>query len=288
MLGPKDALEMKQSRQGAGLGGANVRLVGAAPVDAATQEVPCGGQKTHVRGGSGDPPRHVALSCQAQGPQDERWRNLMQTRTLLAHRKIASLVALAAGFLAVLASPLAAESRDEWQQPDRVMADLNLKPGTTVADVGCGPGYFVFRLAKAVGPAGKVFAADIDKKALKAVADRARAEHAANVEVVTSDPTDTKLPPKSADAVFVCDVFHEVAPVADRTALMKSVVAAIKPGGFLFLIDYRKSHDVKFDPYEKLVPREDLVKLAADAGLVLDAEFHYLKYQVFLRFRKPG
>ena len=43
-----------------------------------------------------------------------------------------------------------------------------------------------------------------------------------------------------------------------------------------------------FDPYEKLVPRENLVKLGTDAGLTLDAEFHYLKYQVFLRFRKPS
>ena len=212
----------------------------------------------------------------------------MQNCTLLAHRRLVPLLALAAGFLAVLASPLAAESRDEWQQPDRVMTDLNLKPGAAVADVGCGPGYFVFRLAKAVGPGGKVFAADIDKKALKAVADRARAEHLANIEVVTSEPADTKLAPNSVDAAFVCDVIHEVAPHADRAPLMKSAAAAIKPGGFLFLIDYRKSHEVKFDPYEKLVPREDLVKLATDAGLVLDAEFHYLKYQVFMRFRKPA
>jgi hypothetical protein len=40
-------------------------------------------------------------------------------------------------------------------------------------------------------------------------------------------------------------------------------------------------------PYEKLIPRDDLVQLGTDAGLALDAEFHYLKYQVFLRFRKP-
>jgi len=62
---------------------------------------------------------------------------------------------------------------------------------------------------------------------------------------------------------------------------------AIKPGGFLFLIDYRKSREVTFDPYEKLIPRDDLVKLGSDAGLSLDAELHYLKYQVGLRFRKP-
>lgn len=42
-----------------------------------------------------------------------------------------------------------------------------------------------------------------------------------------------------------------------------------------------------FDPYDKRIPRDGLVKLATDAGLTLDAEYHYLKFQVFLRFRRP-
>jgi ubiquinone/menaquinone biosynthesis C-methylase UbiE len=186
----------------------------------------------------------------------------------------------------VLSGAGLAEDRDKWQQPDRVMADLNVRPGTTIADVGCGAGYFVFRLAKAVGESGKVLAADIDKGALKAVRARAEKEHLTQVETVPGEPTDPKLRPKSADAVLLCDVLHEV-PAEQRQPLVQSTVRAIKPGGFLFLIDYRKSREVTFDPYEKLIPREDLVKMATRAGLVLDAEFHYLKFQVFLRFRKP-
>ncbi len=51
---------------------------------------------------------------------------------------------------------------------------------------------------------------------------------------------------------------------------------------------WRKSHDITFDPYEKLLPRENLVHVGTDTELALDAEFHYPKYQVFLRFRKPS
>jgi len=207
----------------------------------------------------------------------------MLTRSALAHR-IAALAALAC--LLAVAAPVAAESRDEWQQPDRVLADLNLKAGWTVADVGCGPGYLTFRLAKAVGEGGKVMAQDIDKGALKAVADKARKEKVDQVETVAGEGADTKLKAASLDAALMCDVIHEV-PDAQKAPLIKSVAEAVKPGGYFFLIDYRKSHDVKFDPYEKLIPHDDLVKLATDAGLVLDAEFHYLKYQVFFRFRKP-
>jgi SAM-dependent methyltransferase len=166
------------------------------------------------------------------------------------------------------------------------MADLGLKPGAIVADVGCGQGYFTFRLRDAVGPRGKVFAVDIDPGAVDAVRREAGQKHLDNVEAILSEPSDTRLRPESVGGCLVCDVIHEV-PVEARLPLVRNIAQALKPGGFLFLIDYRKAREVPFDPYDRLVPREDLVKLGTDAGLCLDAEFHYLKYQVFLRFRKP-
>jgi ubiquinone/menaquinone biosynthesis C-methylase UbiE len=177
-------------------------------------------------------------------------------------------------------------ARDEWQQPDRVVTDLNLRSGASVADVGCGTGYFTFRLAKAVGESGKVFATDIDAKALKSVSQRAEKEHLGNIEAVLSEPTETKLKAGSVEAALLSDVLHHV-PAEQRLPLVRSIVQALKPGGLLFVIDWRKSHEVKQDPYDRLIPLEDLVKLGKDAGLTLDAEFHYLKLQVFLRFRKP-
>lgn len=207
-------------------------------------------------------------------------------RALSGHGRQRLLLGAAAGLLVSCVTPLLAESREEWQQPSRVMADLALKPGDTIADVGCGEGYFTFRLAAAVGDKGKVLAVDINAAALKAVRERAEREKRANIEFILSEPTDTKLGKESVGAVFLCDVIHEV-PEVYRAGLMRSIAAALKPGGLFYFIDYRKSRDVTFDPYERLIPHDDLVKYGTDAGLVLDAEFHYLKYQVFLRFRKP-
>lgn len=199
---------------------------------------------------------------------------------------VARAFCLAGLSLAVASLLIAAAGRDEWQQPDRVVADLALKEGTAVADVGCGEGYFTLRLAQAVGESGKVWAVDISEKALRKLAERAEKAKLANIEIVHSEPTDTKLTDASVDVAFVCDVLHHV-PEADRLPLVRDVVRAIRPGGYLFVVDWRKSREVKFDPYERLIPRDDLVKLGRDAGLSLDAEFYYLKYQVFLRFRKP-
>ena len=187
--------------------------------------------------------------------------------------------------LALTVPGLAAEKRDDWQQPDRVVADLNLGSGAVVADVGAGRGYFTFRLAAAVGEKGKVFATDIDAKALAAVKAQADKQGAKNVETVVSEPTDTKLAPASVDAALLCNVLHHV-PEAQRPALVQNVAQALKPGGFFFIVDWRDKPEVPFER-DRHIPLENLLKLATDAGLVLDAEFHYLKHQVFLRFRKP-
>ena len=178
------------------------------------------------------------------------------------------------------------EDRNDWQQPDRVISNLDLKPGARAADIGCGEGYFTLRLAKSVGERGLVFAVDIDARSLDVLKKQAEQEHLANVVVVVSEPTDTKLQPECVDVVFVCDVLHEV-PEGERLPLLKSAVRALTPAGFFYLIDYRKSRDVRFDPYEKLIPRDDLIRICTDADLLLDGEFQYLKYQVFLRFQKP-
>jgi ubiquinone/menaquinone biosynthesis C-methylase UbiE len=179
------------------------------------------------------------------------------------------------------------QDRDKWQQPDRVIRDLNLKPGTRVADIGSGDGYFTLPIARAVGEQGHVFAVDVDASALAELKSLADKERLSNVTTILSESTDTRLPPESVDVLFISDVLHEV-PEALRLPLIRSAVSALKPGGYLYLIDWRKSRLVRFDPYARLIPRDELVKIGTDAGLRLDAEFDYLTLQVFLRFQKPS
>ena len=59
--------------------------------------------------------------------------------------------------------------RDAWQRPDEVFQALGIGPGSAVADVGCGDGYFVSRLARRVGREGVVYAEDVDDEVLAKV-----------------------------------------------------------------------------------------------------------------------
>ena len=194
-------------------------------------------------------------------------------------------VLAAVGLVLGAVGSLMAASRDEWQQTDRVMADLGLKSGMRVADIGCGRGYFTYRLGKVVGEKGRVYATEISDKAIKSVSDRVKRDKLTNIEPVISEPTKTLLESGSIDAALISMVLHHV-PKAQRPALTKDIARALRPGGYLYILEWRVDADVKHD-IGRRIPRADLIKLATDAGLTLDAEYHYLKNQVLLRLRKP-
>jgi len=174
--------------------------------------------------------------------------------------------------------------RDQWQQRDRVIADLGLGKGDVVADIGCGRGYFSFHLARAVGQEGTVYATEIDEKALESVRQRADKEKVQNIKPVHSEPTNTKLPDNCLDAAIIVNVLHHV-PKDQRPALTKDIVRSIKPGGFFYIIDWRVDAGIRYD-INRRIPLEELLSYGTDNGLKRDAEFHYLEHQVFLRFRK--
>jgi ubiquinone/menaquinone biosynthesis C-methylase UbiE len=178
-----------------------------------------------------------------------------------------------------------AAGRNDWQEPDRVMEDLHLRSDAHVADVGCGTGYFTFRIAEAVKDNGKVLAVDVDERALDTLRNRSQKRGLDNIETIQSEATDTKLAAGSVDAALVCMVLHHVSK-DDRQPLVKSTAEAVKPGGYLFVVDLRKVRNPPFHRYEELVSRDEVVELAEEAGLTLDAEWYYLPYQYFLRFRQ--
>ncbi|HUU89829.1 MAG TPA: class I SAM-dependent methyltransferase [Phycisphaerae bacterium] len=198
---------------------------------------------------------------------------------------VSILLAIALATTVCAAAEKKGESRDTWQQPDRVVKDLGLKPGEVVADIGCGSGYFTFRLAKAVGADGKVYAEDISDKALKSLKDRVERDKLTNIAVVKGDATDIKIPAAACDAAILVNVLHHV-PKENRLGLTKDVARALKPGGRLFIIDWQVDAKIKHD-LNRRIPKDQLLALGKDAGLVLDSEFDYLEHQVFFRFTKP-
>lgn len=127
--------------------------------------------------------------------------------------------------------------REEEEHPAKVLDSLDLRPGEIVADLGAGSGYFTFRIAPKVGNTGKVLAVEIQEAMLDTLRTRAAAMKATNVEVVQGSEVDPHLPANGVDLVLLVDVYHELAYPFE---VMTKVREALKPGGRVVFVEYRK------------------------------------------------
>ena len=127
--------------------------------------------------------------------------------------------------------------REDQEHPEVVIHAMSLHGGEVVADLGAGSGYFTFRLAAKVGKTGKVLAVEIQDEMLAALRQRAGELGVTNVEVVKGTATDPQLPAAGVDLVLMVDVYHELAYPFE---VMTKVRAALKPGGRVVFVEYRK------------------------------------------------
>jgi arsenite methyltransferase len=171
-------------------------------------------------------------------------------------------------------------NRDDWQQPQRVIAALNIRPGDRVADLGSGGGYFTFRLAEAVGPAGRVYAVDIDRDMVDLIAKRVKQETLSNIEPVLAKPDDPLLPKAGVDLIFTSNTYHHI---DKRIAYLTNLRKYLRPGGRVAIIDFdrRSWFEGLFRHY---TPTEFIKPEMEQAGYSLQEDLDFLDRQSFLIF----
>ena len=74
------------------------------------------------------------------------------------------------------------------------MKILGVSPGTVVADIGAGSGWYTVRAAKRVTETGLVYAVEINPEAIRYINQRIQKEHLHNVKTILSKPDDPLLP----------------------------------------------------------------------------------------------
>jgi SAM-dependent methyltransferase len=187
----------------------------------------------------------------------------------------------AKGYIAMLERP----ERDDFQQPDAVMAALALRPGERVADIGAGSGYFTRRVAHAVGPTGVVWAIDIAQEMLDYLAARAAEEKLAIIRLVKVERDDPRLPEGQVDTVLLVDTLHYI---KERGAYCRKLRPGLAPGGRVVVIDYiPKPWEERpwGPPPEQKMSREEVDAAMAEAGLVPVRVHDFLTEQFFVEYR---
>lgn len=159
---------------------------------------------------------------------------------------------------------LGAERRDTWQQPDKVLEVIGVKPGMVIGEPGAGKGYFTFKLARKVGPRGKIYANDIAEEDLGIIKKRARREHFSNIVTLLGEIEDPLFPPGEMDMVFMSYVLHDLErPVP----FLKNLKPCLKPHAPLVVLEQAPEKTGNTWHFWK---KEKILKTVQAAGYRLD------------------
>lgn len=172
--------------------------------------------------------------------------------------------------------------RDQWQKPDQIMDALGIADGSVVADLGAGGGWFTIRLARRVGPNGRVYAEDIQRQMIEAIGRRVQRENLSNVTPVLGTATDPRLP-SGLDAILIVDTYHEM---DDPVTLLRNAAKSLKPQGRLGVVDFNPGGGGPGPAPGQRVDPNAVINAAASAGLRLTSREAVLPFQFLLVFRK--
>jgi predicted methyltransferase len=174
--------------------------------------------------------------------------------------------------------------RDGWQHPERVMEVLDLRPGDRVAEIGAGSGYWIARLAEAVGPTGRVYAVEVEPGLVGALEEWVAHEGFDNVEVVYGAYDDPGLPDGAIDVAMTCLTYHHI---EDRVVYFRRLHADLSPGARIVHLDDRPDAPAPISWFQSSGHWTEPALIASEmreAGYVRVAAYDFLPAQSFQVF----
>lgn len=161
------------------------------------------------------------------------------------------------GFV-LLISP---HDRDKDQQPEKVMDVIGVTRGMVIGEIGAGNGYFVFKMAKRVGPQGMVYANEIKSSLLEDIRDECREKNIKNIRTVLGENNDPLFTEKKLDMAFMCYVLHDL---TEPAPLLKNLKKYLKPHATLVVMDQEPSKTGS----SHFLTKDNLLKLVIEAGYI--------------------
>jgi ubiquinone/menaquinone biosynthesis C-methylase UbiE len=194
-------------------------------------------------------------------------------------RRIASIMGIGG------AEWLERSEREIEEMPETALDKIGIKPGMVVADVGAGVGYFTVRLAKRVGPTGKIFALDVQPEMLSTLRQRAAEAKLTNIQPILSSESDPRLAENCCDVILMVDVYHEL---SQPQMMLQKLRRSLKPDGRLVLLEYRKEDPhIPIRSEHKMSVAEAKAEVEAE-GYKLDEVLKDLPRQHILIFSKQS
>ena len=176
--------------------------------------------------------------------------------------------------------------REDEEAPDVALNVLKIAKGSAVADIGAGSGYITEKLAARVGPAGRVFANDVQPQMLDLLARRLARRKITNVTLVQGDIDDPRLADASVDLEIMVDVYHEF---SRPQAMLRHLRDALKPGGRLVLLEYRKEDPtIPIRPEHKMSVAEAKLEVEAEGFALATADESLPRQHILIFTARPA
>lgn len=173
------------------------------------------------------------------------------------------------------------ESRQREEDCERMLANLGVKKGMTVCDMGCGNGFYSLQLATMVGPKGRVLAVDIQPEMLKLLRDRMEKQGIENITPILGSLHNPRLPTGTVDIMLCVDVYHEF---SHPEHMLRHMRDALKPDGRVALLEFRlEDPDVPIKLLHKMSKKQILKEFPA-SGYQLVEEYDELPWQHMMFF----
>lgn len=175
--------------------------------------------------------------------------------------------------------------REVYDRRQAVVQELALKTAMDIADIGAGTGFYSLLFAQQVGKSGNVFAVDVTDDFVANIKRRAADNNLHNIQAILSDQKDTRLESASIDMAFVCNTYHHF---EYPQAMLASIHRALRPGGTLVIIDYRKQAGISSSWVMSHVrhDKQSVIDEIEQGGFKFQSESNILKENYFLRFVK--
>jgi ubiquinone/menaquinone biosynthesis C-methylase UbiE len=174
--------------------------------------------------------------------------------------------------------------REKEENVSTLIKNMKIKFNDTIADIGAGSGYHVFRLAP-LAKKGLIYAVDIQSEMLMAIEKTKESREIINIETILGNEKSVHLPKNSVDKILMVDVYHEFNFPVEMIASMKN---ALKPNGQLFLIEYRgEDSKVPIKKIHKMTEKQAVKEMEA-AGFKLKENIDNLPWQHCMVFLKKS
>lgn len=168
---------------------------------------------------------------------------------------------------------LESQDRKLWENPNRILRLVEIKPNFVATDLGCGSGYFTIPLAKKVE---KVYAIDVQKEMLQTLEQKTRQQNIKNIEPMISKESKIPLEDETLELLISVNALHEF---ADTEKMINEIRRVLKPKGTALIVDFKKEETGFGPPIAIRISKKRAVALFERMGFKTlkstDLPFHY-------------